>query len=148
MYSQHVLPVHFGLAEASIIEKITVRWLNGQIDVIENVSVNQSLKIREFDGLVVNSEIETLSPNNFRLFGNYPNPFNAGTVIQFELSQPQKIGLEVFDVLGRMIYIKEAYFNSGLNTFRWNPGNINSGIYFYRISNSRLSKGASLLFLK
>lgn len=37
--------LHFGLGEASTIEKITIRWSDGQVQVIEEVKADQLLKI-------------------------------------------------------------------------------------------------------
>ena len=37
--------LHFGLGDASTIEKITIRWSDGQLQVVEKVKADQMLKI-------------------------------------------------------------------------------------------------------
>lgn len=77
---------------------------------------------------------------DFTLFNNYPNPFNNQTVISAMIDSPGKVTLQIFDILGREVYIlSNNTFSPGLITFRWDGVNNNgtvlsSGIYFYRIT--------------
>jgi len=45
--SQNDSRVHFGLADADIIEKIEIKWPSGKYQVLEHIKVNQILKIKE-----------------------------------------------------------------------------------------------------
>ena len=42
-------------------------------------------------------------PTSFGWLTNYPNPFNAGTVIQFELAQADRVSLHIYDIQGRSV---------------------------------------------
>jgi hypothetical protein len=44
-------------------------------------------------------------PTGMRLEPNYPNPFNPTTKIAFEIDRSQKVTLEVYDLLGRLIEV-------------------------------------------
>jgi hypothetical protein len=50
--SQNDLRVHFGLGQASKIDRLEVRWPSGQVDVAENVGVDQLVWIEEGKGIV------------------------------------------------------------------------------------------------
>lgn len=39
------LSLHFGLGETDVVDELTVRWINGEVDVYENVAVNQHLRV-------------------------------------------------------------------------------------------------------
>jgi hypothetical protein len=76
---------------------------------------------------------------NFKLFGNYPNPFNPSTKIKFSLKSIQDIEISIYDVLGRRVksVIKER-INAGMHEIEWNGKNdleeqVSSGIYLYLI---------------
>ncbi len=77
---------------------------------------------------------------SFILYQNYPNPFNPETVIRFELKQPARITLQVFDLLGRKISgFESKRFSAGVHSWRWDgsgPGGerAGSGTYVYRVT--------------
>jgi hypothetical protein len=52
--SQNDLRVHFGLADATKIERIELRWPSGTVDKVENASVDQCLTVEEGRGAVKN----------------------------------------------------------------------------------------------
>lgn len=76
-----------------------------------------------------------------KLIGAYPNPFNPGTSIRFELDQPATISITIFNILGQHIRTISQSFEAGENTIYWDgndtKGNPSlSGIYFYRFNAS------------
>ncbi len=50
--SQSDFRLHFGLGDADSVDEIQVRWPNGLVEKYSNVKVNQSVKIREGDGII------------------------------------------------------------------------------------------------
>jgi hypothetical protein len=94
-------------------------------------------------------------PSNIILKQNYPNPFNPSTTISFELYEPSKISLIIYDVLGKEVYklIDNKEFNSGVHKAVWNglnkDGNMAaSGINFYRLITNQHSLSRSMILLK
>ncbi len=53
--------------------------------------------------LAVTAAREPPRPNTFSLHANHPNPFNAGTVIAFELATPSHTYLDVIGLLGQRV---------------------------------------------
>lgn len=80
--------------------------------------------------------------NEFRIIGNYPNPFNPSTTISFMLPQREFIEINVYNSLGELVD-KLAYreFDSGKNNISWHGtdhygAHVSSGIYFYKINST------------
>jgi hypothetical protein len=74
-------------------------------------------------------------PKSFS-FGNYPNPFNPDTTIQFNLPYNANVSINIFNSLGQLITtLVSKDFNAGINrvVFNSNLFNLSSGIYFYSI---------------
>ncbi len=89
------------------------------------------------------------APNNFELKQNYPNPFNPTTTISFSIPNATYIKLVVFDALGRKVEeLINKYLNQGNYEVNFNAENLNSGIYFYKISAGKFSKVKRMLLLK
>ena len=78
-------------------------------------------------------------PVDFELLGNYPNPFNARTTIQFEISKPGAAQLQVYDLLGqRVCTLFDRYCEPGTYAVTWDGRGesgqtLASGIYLYRL---------------
>ncbi len=74
-------------------------------------------------------------PGEFRLTRNFPNPFNATTVIGVELSSPGWVGVEFFDVHGsRVGRIGGEQRGPGFHRIPWSPTGLPSGVYYCRVT--------------
>jgi hypothetical protein len=88
-------------------------------------------------------------PAEFTLHQNYPNPFNPTTRIEYELPASSHISLTVYDVLGREIRtLVDERQSAGNHSVTFNPGNLPSGVYFYRLQAGNYSATKKLLLLK
>jgi hypothetical protein len=88
-------------------------------------------------------------PGSFALHGNYPNPFNAQTVIEFELSEDTDIGLEVYDITGALVEtLYRGRLESGLHSLSWNADSYASGVYYYLLSDGSASRAGKMVLLK
>ena len=110
------------------------------------------LKQIDFDGSFTYSnviEINLIAPESFALVQNYPNPFNPSTVISYQLPVAGQVTLKIYDVLGREVttLVNEKQ-NAGIYKLTWEPKNIASGTYFYRITSEKFTDVKKLLFIK
>ena len=152
---QNIVPLHFGLNDIQLIEKIIVKWTNGNIEEFSDVDVNQTILIKEGSGIVSNvNEITrnlATQPDEIKLSGNYPNPFNSSTNIQFEISVAGEIEIKIFNTLGQTVKeIKEYYSSNGEKTISLIFGDKTcSGFYFYKINlKNGISKVGKMLLVK
>ena len=92
---------------------------------------------------------ETPSPKKFRISQNFPNPFNATTTIQYSLSEPSQVTLDIYDILGRKIQtLINIEQSAGYHQAIWNAGEYSSGIYLFRIEAGAFSKAKKMILLK
>ncbi len=94
------------------------------------------------------------APKDYKLYNNFPNPFNPSTKIAFELPKASHVKLAVYDVVGRKVaQVADGDYPAGYTELTWNGMNRNgeqvaSGVYFYRISADKWSKVMKMLSLK
>ncbi len=94
------------------------------------------------------------APKDYKLYNNFPNPFNPSTKIAFELPKTSHVMLTIYDVLGREVaQIADRSYNAGYNEVTWNGLNrdgeqVASGVYFYRIAAGNWSKVMKMMMLK
>ena len=74
-------------------------------------------------------------PKEFILHGNYPNPFNPSTRIQFDLPENAQVQIQIVDMLGRKVITLPAQeFEAGANrSMELHAASLASGTYLYRI---------------
>jgi hypothetical protein len=73
-------------------------------------------------------------PDKYELSQNYPNPFNPETKIRFGLPSESKVKLSVYNILGQLVdLITDQDFTAGYHSLNWNPLNLSSGVYIYKI---------------
>lgn len=87
-----------------------------------------------FKETITGIEIYGKIPERYRLYENYPNPFNPSTTIRFSLPQRSHVMLKVFDVLGREISILvNDEVDAGEHSVQFNAKQLPSGVYFYQL---------------
>ena len=71
---------------------------------------------------------------SFTLQANYPNPFTANTQINYELTIPGKVQLEIYNCLGkRIILLASEKQVPGSYQLTWDASGIEPGIYFCKL---------------
>jgi hypothetical protein len=92
---------------------------------------------------------QTQKPGEFKLFNNYPNPFNPTTMIKYAIPKYAFVKITVFDILGREITtLTNEYKTAGYYEVRFDGTNLASGLYFYRIEAGAYVQTKKMLLLK
>jgi hypothetical protein len=88
-------------------------------------------------------------PSNFKLYQNFPNPFNPSTTISFSLPKAGQVKLLVYDLSGRGVdVLLNKYLEAGNYKINWKASFISSGIYFYKLESGDFSDTKKMIFVK
>jgi aminopeptidase N len=93
-------------------------------------------------------------PTLFVLEQNFPNPFNRGTVIRYEVPRRRAITLKVFNMLGEDVAtLVDGISEPGTYSVRWNSTGADgtrlpSGVYLYRLTSEGYAETHKLLLLR
>jgi hypothetical protein len=108
----------------------TITALNGAYRRVVTVSAGQ----------VVNADATTDVENEkniaggFKLWQNFPNPFNPATLISFQLPERSFVQLKVYDLLGEeVITLVDQERESGTYNETFRSSDLPSGIYVYSL---------------
>lgn len=153
---QSILPLHFGLGNAQVAEEVVVTWPTGENQIFQNLWVNRTIRIKEGEGIItsVTPPAVELTPDSFQLLGNFPNPFNASTVVEFALPDPGSVDLRIYNLLGQELFsVRLNGLDAGSHRFRWNGtdrnGNpLGSGFYLYNIVYQDAVRTGKILYLR
>jgi len=116
-------------------------------------------RTRIIDASVSSAKPVSPTPKEFRLFQNFPNPFNPDTWLPYELAYDTVVTIRIYDVKGQLVrelnpgkqeagsYItkdKAAYWD-GRDNF---GENISSGVYLYNLQAGKFSAARKMVILK
>ncbi|MBN1996415.1 T9SS type A sorting domain-containing protein [candidate division KSB1 bacterium] len=97
----------------------------------------------------VNKRFEEKPPNEFLLAGNYPNPFNPLTRIEYVLPEKSMVKLQVFDILGRKVAtLVDGIKEPGNYAVNFDGSNLGSGLYVYKLTAGYKTLAGKMLLVK
>ncbi|MBW6458044.1 MAG: T9SS type A sorting domain-containing protein, partial [FCB group bacterium] len=74
-------------------------------------------------------------PEEFKVYPNYPNPFNPATTLRFDLPASEHVCVEIFNTKGqRVAVLANRHFEAGSHRLSFDGNAFVSGVYFYKIS--------------
>ncbi len=91
----------------------------------------------------ISDQKKIIQPGLLQIFPNYPNPFNASTIINFELRMTNEVNLSIYNLVGqKIITLISEIQQAGYHQVEWNAGDLASGIYYavITIGNSQIAQ--------
>ncbi|NOX38269.1 MAG: T9SS type A sorting domain-containing protein [Calditrichaeota bacterium] len=110
--------------------------------------------IYEFTPRWIGIQTNDQLPLTYKLFQNFPNPFNPITTIRFSIPQQLHVKLEIYNLLGQRVRtLMDRELKPGYYTVQWDGRNENgiplgSGIYFYRLTTEQYVKTRKMILIK
>jgi len=88
-------------------------------------------------------------PSEFALSGNYPNPFNANTLISYELPTDAHVKLEVYNISGQKVAtVVDGQQEAGYRSVIWDASEVSSGVYFYKLTTGDFTDTRRMMLVK
>lgn len=124
--SQSSTIAHFGVADATEVD-ITVKWVGGKTQTLENVKVNQHLTIKESYETSV-----TTTPSTLKAF---PGFFTDEVTFQYDLQESGTFVLDVLDINGNVVDTVIKNIQGNRRGFaQWTvPTTLLRGVYTFRL---------------
>ena len=95
------------------------------------------------------AEGDVESSSTFALASNHPNPFNASTLIEYNLVSAAEVTIDIYNILGRKVEtLKQGEQQAGYYQVVWDASNQSSGTYFYRIETGKYAETRKMVLLK
>jgi hypothetical protein len=132
-------------------------FVDDEISSLYGETVTYRLDLVERDGStrMLAEERLTIPRPALTLHQNFPNPFNPGTAISFDLPARERVSLGIFDVSGRLVRrpLHDEEREPGSHTVSWDGRNdagkaVSSGIYYYRLTAGKASITRKMVLLR
>ncbi|MDZ7260722.1 MAG: T9SS type A sorting domain-containing protein [candidate division KSB1 bacterium] len=104
----------------------------------------------EIEGLITSvAELPALTEMRLQLFPNYPNPFNAKTVISYRLPESSTVKVKIYNLLGQLVTIlNEGVKPAGDHQLIWDAEGFPSGVYIYSVETNQGTEARKCTVLK
>ncbi|MEE9190924.1 MAG: aryl-sulfate sulfotransferase [Candidatus Neomarinimicrobiota bacterium] len=108
--------------------------------------------IELYPTIAINDEQSIIA--KFRLYDNYPNPFNPSTMIQYDLPEATQVTVAIYDLMGSAVKtLVNEFKDAGYHTVTWNGTNdrgnrMSGGVYLYSINAGPYHKTQKMVLLK
>lgn len=109
-----------------------------------NHSANKTITIKPLTSIK-----DDLVVNKFSLEQNYPNPFNNSTIVKFSIAQDNLTSLKIYDVLGNENFtLINSILNKGEHRIKLSGANLQSGVYYLKLTSGSFTETRKMLLLK
>jgi len=154
-YGSQVQPwIHVGLGNAEQVDSLRVFWPDGAQSLQTGIRVSQRLLLTHPQFVTAVEEESQRLPGEFFLEDNFPNPFNARTVIPFATPTTGRVRLDIYDAAGQRVRVLvDEELAAGRYRKTWEGRNdegqrMASGVYVYRLRAGERVESRRLLLLK
>ncbi|MCH9008226.1 T9SS type A sorting domain-containing protein, partial [candidate division KSB1 bacterium] len=106
------------------------------------------------ESYVENSEALDVVPETFSLSQNFPNPFNAGTTMLYNIAEASEVTVKVLNILGQEVrQLVRDRKEPGVYRVHWdgkadNGLELSSGVYFIRMQAGKFQQIRKVLFVR
>ncbi len=88
-------------------------------------------------------------PEAFTLVGNYPNPFNPTTNIEYQLAETMDVTMTVFNSLGQKVdQVALGTQSAGTHSVSYDASQLSSGMYIVRMDAGNLTQSIKITLIK
>jgi hypothetical protein len=130
-----------------VVDEPLIRLEKSKLNPELYVKEGNEISVIPFNLMTTNRDKEI--NKSFEVYQNIPNPFNASTVIGFNLPKAEAATLKLFDVTGKVIYQTKGQFNKGYNTFNLDANQlITNGVLYYQIDTETNSATRKMIVIK
>jgi len=87
--------------------------------------------------------------DKFRLYANFPNPFNPTTTIKYDLPEARRVTIKIYNITGQLVEtLVDDTKDAGSYKIVWNAAKVASGLYFCRLKAGSFHEVKKMLVIK
>lgn len=115
-----------------------------------SINVNAETKIHSDNSLEnIDSFNSSGNPDDYKLYQNFPNPFNPATIISYKINQSGFVTLKVYNLVGQIVReLVSENQEAGTYTKQFDASELSAGIYLYKLQVNNFTSVKRMTLIK
>ena len=136
------------------IDSTSIRIFGKSTQDSETITINGQMYNLITDPENLNIGKKPKIPLEYKLYSNYPNPFNPKTKIRYDLKESSHVNISIYNIAGqKIVTLVNQYKQAGFSSVDWKGLNQNgnpvpSGIYIYQIHANDFFLSKKMILIK
>ena len=127
---------------------IKLHNLSGEVEDVRYISLRGKNQYDSDALWAIQLETSAL-PIEFGISTIWPNPFNNVTNIDYSVTEPDRVSIELFNLVGQSVAtVFEDVKTAGRQRFVWDASGYPSGVYMLKLSGSSNSQTHKVLLIR
>ncbi|MFZ1320127.1 MAG: T9SS type A sorting domain-containing protein [Ignavibacteria bacterium] len=87
--------------------------------------------------------------DDYKLYQNFPNPFNPATIINFKINQSGFVTLNVYNLVGQVVKtLVNDYRETGTYSEQFDASELSAGVYLYKLQVNNFTSVKRMTLIK
>ncbi|MBS1517707.1 MAG: T9SS type A sorting domain-containing protein [Bacteroidetes bacterium] len=87
--------------------------------------------------------------DDYRLYQNFPNPFNPATIINYKINQSGFVSLNVYNLVGQVVKtLVSEYKEAGTYSTQFDASELSAGVYLYKLQVNNFTSVKRMTLIK
>ncbi|HMQ67861.1 MAG TPA: T9SS type A sorting domain-containing protein [Ignavibacteria bacterium] len=114
---------------------------------IFSINVNAATKNNSNNSLKGN-KTSNIS-DDYKLYQNFPNPFNPATILSYKINQSGFVTLKVYNLVGQVVAtLVDDYQEVGTYSKQFDASNLSAGVYLYKLQVNNFTSVKRMTLIK
>ncbi|MEI7485055.1 MAG: choice-of-anchor V domain-containing protein [Ignavibacteriota bacterium] len=147
--TSNIMVSNFTVPAGKLNNSTTYYWRVKSFSSIGTFSYSQAYTFKT--AALTSVSNQTSGAQSYKLFGNYPNPFNPETKIKFSVGEKanSRVRISIYDLSGKQIAeLVNQKLQAGSYEVNWNAGNTASGFYVCKMTAGSYSSSLKMILIK
>lgn len=117
--------------------------------IVISFSINVNADTKNYSNNNLKGNINSNISDDYKLYQNFPNPFNPATILSYKLNQSGFVTLKVYNLVGQVVAtLVDEYQEIGTYSKQFDASNLSAGIYLYKLQVNNFTSVKRMTLIK
>ena len=117
--------------------------------VVFSFSINVNANTKNNSNNNLKGSVKSNLSDDYKLYQNFPNPFNPATILSYKINQSGFVTLKVYNLVGQVVAtLVDEYQDVGTYSKQFDASNLSAGIYLYKLQVNNFTSVKRMTLIK